>query len=288
MTPWPQTLLTPPKTPSETMSSDHLDLRARDVPERIVCLTEDPTEILYELGEQDRIVGISAYTERPPEAADNHPVVSAFIGGSVDKITDLDPDLVIGFSDIQAELAAELIEANCQVLIFNQRSIQEILDVVMTVGRLVGAEDRARRLVDDYIDRLERAAERTRNQTERPRVYFEEWNDPQICGIQWVGELVELAGGRNVFTERAAGAQAEDRTVSHAEVVDADPEVIVASWCGEPVDRDSFGTRPNFDQITAVQNDEIYEIDSTKILQPGPACLTDGLDELERILRPQT
>lgn len=266
------------------MTTDSFQIR--DVPERIVCLTEDPTEILYELGEQQRIVGISAYTERPPEAADEHPVVSAFIGGSIDKITDLEPDLVIGFSDIQAELAAELIEANCQVLIFNQRSIQEILDVVMTLGRMVGAEDRARELVNDYIDRLETAAEKTRRQTRRPRVYFEEWNDPQICGIEWVSELVELAGGQNVFADEARGKQAEDRIITHEAVVDADPEYIVASWCGEPVEHDSFETRPGFEQITAVQQNNIFEIDSAKILQPGPACLTDGLDELERILRP--
>lgn len=258
----------------------------RDVPERIVCLTEDPTEILYELGESERIVGISAYTERPPEAADNHPVVSAFIGGSVDKITDLEPDLVIGFSDIQSDLAAELIEANLQVLIFNQRSIQEILDVVMTIGRLVGAESRARALTAGYIERLEAAAQRTRQQSYRPRVYFEEWNDPQICGIQWVSELVELAGGRNVFADVADGKQADERIVSHQQVVDADPEYIVASWCGEPVEHESFGQRPGFDQVTAVQNNDIYEIDSADILQPGPACLTDGLDQLERILRP--
>jgi iron complex transport system substrate-binding protein len=259
---------------------------ARDVPERIVCLTEDPTEILYELGEEERIVGISAYTERPPEAAETHPVVSAFIGGSVDKITDLEPDLVIGFSDIQSELAAELIEANLQVLIFNQRTIQEILDVVMTIGRLVGAESRARELVDDYVERLESAAERTRRQSRRPRVYFEEWNDPQICGIQWVSQLVELAGGRNVFADRAAGKQADERTVTHDEVVEADPEIIVGSWCGEPVDFDSFHERPGFDSITAVAEDRLYEIGSELILQPGPACLTDGLDRLESIIRP--
>jgi len=262
-----------------------LDLQIRDKPERIVCLTEDPTEILYELGEGDRVVGISAYTERPPEATDK-PVVSAFIGGSVDKIRDLEPDLVIGFSDIQGELAQELVEANLQVLIFNQRSIQEILDVVTTLGRLVGAEQRAGNLVETYVERLERAAEQTARQSWRPDVYFEEWNDPQICGIQWVSELVELAGGRNVFAERARGKQAEDRYVSHEEVVEVDPDVIVASWCGEPVDRDSFATRPGFDSISAVQNGEIHEVESTLILQPGPAALTDGLDALEEIIRP--
>jgi iron complex transport system substrate-binding protein len=263
-----------------------MSFEIRDVPERIVCLTEDPTEILYALGEGDRIVGISAYTERPPEAKERHPVVSAFIGGSVDKIRELEPDLVIGFSDIQADLAAELIESNLQVLIFNQRSIQEILDVVMTIGRLVGAEERARELVSQYTERLEAAARRTEAQDDRPRVYFEEWNDPLICGIQWVGELVELAGGRNIFEDRTNGKKAEDRFVDAEEVIERDPEIITASWCGEPVDADEIRGRPGFDQVTAVQNDEIHEIDSTLILQPGPACLTDGLDELERIIRP--
>lgn len=274
------------RIPSEdAMSESHLELSVRDKPERIVCLTEDPTEILYELGEGDRVVGISAYTERPPEARQK-PVVSAFIGGSIDKIRDLNPDLVIGFSDIQADLARDLVDANLQVLIFNQRSIQEILDVVGTLGRLVGAEERAERLIESYIDRLEEAAEKTERQSWRPTVYFEEWNDPQICGIQWVSELVELAGGRNVFADRAAGKKAEDRYATHEEVVDADPDIIVASWCGEPVDRSSFQNRPGFDAITAVRNDEIHEIESTLILQPGPAALTDGLAELESIIRP--
>ncbi len=267
------------------MSERRPRFQVRDEPERIVCLTEDPTEILYALGEGDRVVGISAFTERPEQAKDK-PVVSAFIGGSVDKIRRLEPDLVIGFSDIQGELAQELVEANLQVMILNQRSIQEILDVVIMLGRMVGAEARARELVEAYIERLEAAAEKTAEQTRRPRVYFEEWNDPQICGIQWVGELIELAGGRNVFADKSHGKQAEDRFVSHEEVVEANPDIIAASWCGEPVDKRSFAERPRFTEITAVQNGDIYEIDSTIILQPGPAALTDGLDELEAILRP--
>lgn len=262
-----------------------VDYTLRDKPDRIVCLTEDPTEILYELGEGDRVVGISAYTERPPEATDK-PVVSAFIGGSVDKIRDLEPDLVIGFSDIQGELAQELVEANLQVLIFNQRSVQEILDVVLTLGRIVGAEERAEALVEQYVDRLEAAAERTRQQSRRPTVYFEEWNDPMICGIEWVGELVELAGGRNVFAEESRGKQAEDRFVSSTEVAEANPEIIAASWCGEPVDKEDFYERPEMSDVAALQHDRIHEIDSTTILQPGPAALTDGLDALESIIRP--
>lgn len=263
-----------------------MSFEMRDTPERIVCLTEDPTEILYELGEGDRIVGISAYTERPPEARERHPVVSAFIGGSVDKIKELEPDLVIGFSDIQAELAAELIQANLQVLIFNQRSVQEILDVVLTLGRLVGAEQRARQLVAGYIERLEAARERTRAQSWRPKVYFEEWDDPMICGIQWVGELIELAGGRNVFEERTGGKQADERFVEGREVIERDPDLIAASWCGEPVDIEAIRNREGFGQITAVREEQIHELDPAIILQPGPACLTDGLEALESIIRP--
>ena len=256
-------------------------------PERIVCLVEEPTEILYALGEEDRIVGISAYTVRPPEAKETKPVVSAFIGGSVDKIRALEPDLVIGFSDIQADLARDLIAAGLQVVVFNQRSVQDILDVVLTVGRLVGAEQTARGLVASYEARLEAARETTAAQARRPRVYFEEWGDPLCVGIRWVSELIELAGGEDVFAERSlAGPMAKDRRATHEEVVVAAPDVIIASWCGEPVDADQIRGRTGFDAIPAVANDQIHEIDSSLILQPGPAALTDGLDALERIIRP--
>ena len=258
--------------------------RLRDVPERIVCLTEEPTEILYALGEQERIVGISAYTERPPEAAEDHPVVSAFIGGSVKKIQALEPDLIIGFSDIQAQLAHDLIKANLQVLIFNQRSIQEILDVILTVGGLVGARARAEALVAGYIERLEAARQRAQKLPARPRVYFEEWDDPLICGIEWVGELVELVGGINVFADRASGKLAKERFVTHDEILAARPDVIAASWCGKPVDLESIRQRPGYGELSAVAHGRLHELDPAIILQPGPACLTDGLDVLEDIV----
>ena len=261
--------------------------RVRDVPERIVCLVEEPTEILYLLGEQERIVGISAYTVRPLEAREAKPVVSAFVGGSVKKIQALEPDLVIGFSDIQADLARDLIKVGLPVLIFNQRSVQDILDVILTVGRLVGAEDRARALVEGYVARLESAWRRTEAQAHRPSVYFEEWGDPMICGIGWVSELVELAGGRDVFRERSrCGAMARERFVTPEEVVAAAPEAILASWCGEPVDRAQIRGREGFGKVPAVRQGQIHELDPSIILQPGPAALTDGLDALEAILRP--
>ena len=259
--------------------------RARNGPRRIVCLTEEPTEILYALGEEDRIVGISAYTVRPPQAKRDKPVVSAFIGGSVDKIRRLEPDLVIGFSDIQADLARDLIAANLAVLIFNQRTIAEILDVILVVGRLVNAGARAEQLVDGYVARLDAAAEYAARRTHRPRVYFEEWDDPIITGIAWVSELIELAGGTDVFADRASGRHAKDRFVTIEEIVERDPEVYLASWCGKPFDRAAALARGRIGEIAAVAADRIHEIPPEIILQPGPACLTDGLDHLIELLR---
>lgn len=253
-------------------------------PRRIVCLTEEPTEILYALGEGERVVGISAYTVRPPEARQDKPVVSAFVGGSVEKIAALEPDLVIGFSDIQADLARDLIAANLAVLIFNQRSLQEILDVVLAVGRLVGREARAEALVAGYVRGLEAAAAESAARTQRPRVYFEEWDDPAICGIRWVSELLELAGGRDVFRERARGRQAKERFVNPAEIAAADPEVYLASWCGKPFDRAAALARPGLAGIAAVRAGRVHEIPAEIILQPGPACLTDGLAHLRALL----
>lgn len=255
-------------------------------PQRIVCLTEEPTEILYLLGQEHRIVGISAYTERPEHARQNHPVVSAFVGGSVKKIKALNPDLIIGFSDIQAQLAHDLIKANLPVLIFNQRSIQEILDVIMTIGNIVGEHQRVRELVQGYVHRLDAARARTEAQARRPKVYFEEWDDPQICSIQWVSELIELAGGSNIFHQASSGKLAKDRFVSHQDVIEANPDVIIGSWCGKPVDIESIRVREGYQAVRAVELGRIHEISSTIILQPGPACLTDGLDALEAIIRP--
>ena len=253
-------------------------------PQRIVCLTEEPTEILYALGEHDRIVGISAYTERPPEARRNKPVVSAFVDGSLRKIQALDPDLVIGFSDIQADLARKLIANNLNVLIFNQRSIQEILEVVVDVGRLVGRADAAADLVAAYVSGLEAAQDRAAARSHRPRVYFEEWDDPMISAIQWVSELIGIAGGDDIFAERSNGKLAKERFVQAQEVIDAAPEVMLASWCGKRFDRDAVLARPGWSTIPAIRDGRIHELSSAEILQPGPACLTAGLRAVERAL----
>ena len=254
-------------------------------PQRIVCLTEEPTEILYLLGEQHRIVGISVYTVRPEEAKENHPAVSAFIDGSVRKISNLEPDLIIGFSDIQADLAAKLIRANQQVLIFNQRSIDEILEVILTIGRIVSAEDKARELVLSYKSRINEVKQRSLELEYRPKVYFEEWDKPTFSAIRWVSEIIEIAGGDDVFSEKSFGKLASEREIQWEDVIKMNPDIILASWCGKPVDIDSIKQRPGWDSITAVKEDKIHEIDPSIILQPGPACLTDGLRVIEKIIR---
>ncbi len=254
----------------------------RRAPERIVCLTEEPTEILYLLGESERIVGITAYTERPVRAKDEKPVVSAFVGGSVKRIKALKPDLVIGFSDVQADYASKLIKENLQVVIFNQRSIEEILQVILMIGRLVGADERAEALVDTYVQRIN--AFKANMHEVKPRVYFEEWDDPMISAIQWVSELIELAGGENVFADRATGAASVDRHVTSQEVISADPELFIGCWCGKKLDKEAVYARKGWQNVTAIQHKQVHEMDPAIILQPGPACLTDGLDALARLI----
>jgi len=253
-------------------------------PRRIVCLTEEPTEILYALGRGDRIVGISAYTLRPPEARRDKPVVSAFIGGHVEKIAALEPDLVIGFSDIQADLARDLIAANLPVLIFNQRNLEEILEVIQDVGRLVDARDEAQALVDRHLAHLEAVATRAARYKTRPKVYFEEWDDPMICGIRWVSELIEIAGGEDVFRDRSRGKLARERTITVPDVVEATPDLMFASWCGKPLDVDAVVNREGMRAVPAVAAGRIHEIPPEIILQPGPACLSDGVDRLAELI----
>lgn len=253
-------------------------------PRRIVCLTEEPTEILYALGEQERIVGISAYTVRPPEAKRDKPVVSAFVGGSVPKIKALEPDLVIGFSDIQADLARELIAENLQVLIFNQRSLAEIAEVIVDLGSLVAKRDAALALVDGYARRIDAIAQASARRSVQPRVYFEEWDDPMICGIQWVSELIEIAGGRDIFRDVARGKLAKERFVDEAAVAAADPQLMLASWCGKALDAASVYARETMGGVEALREQRLVEIPAEIILQPGPACLTDGLDRLVEII----
>lgn len=267
---------------------DLATLRLRgDPPRRIVCLTEETTEVLYALGQGERIVGISAWTCRPPEARGRHPIVSAFTGANVERILALEPDLVVGFSDVQAELARELVKRQLAVLITNPRSISEILDVVLMLGRIVGEATRAEELVAGYEARLEAIAARTPQGSVRPRVYFEEWPDPMLTCIRWVSELIAVAGGEDIFAERSAGRAARERAVTADEVLARRPDVIVASWCGKPVERDHFAKRPGWEALPAAEASRVHEIASELILQPGPAALTDGLDALCAVIAPR-
>lgn len=253
-------------------------------PERIVCLTEETVETLYLLGEQDRIVGVSGYVVRPPEARKDKPKVSAFTSANVDKILALKPDLVLAFSDIQADIAASLIRHGLTVFTFNQRSLAEILGTIRMVGAIVGAHERANQLADALAGRVEAARERARALPRRPRVYFEEWDGPLITSIQWVSELIEAAGGINVFGERATGSLAKERFVTPEEVIEAAPDLIIGSWCGKRFRPDHVMARPGFETIPAVRTGDVYEIKSPLILQPGPAALTDGLDAIEGLI----
>lgn len=254
-------------------------------PHRIVCLTEETTEWLWALGEQDRIVGVTAYTVRPPEAKATKPVVSAFVGGSIERIAALRPDLVVGFSDVQAEYARSLISAGLPVLIFNQRSIDDILEVLQALAQLVGAAERGRDLIGQYVRRLDAASDRATKRAGRPRVYFEEWDDPMISAIRWVSELIAIVGGHNVFEVESHSAASRGRVVTVEAVRAADPEVVLASWCGKPLDARALCDRLGPD-VSAVRAGRVHEVPAEIILQPGPACLTDGLDALEALLHP--
>ena len=255
-------------------------------PRRIVCLTEETTETLYLLGEQDRIVGISGFTMRPRRARKEKPKVSTFLDAKFEEILDLRPDLVIGFSDIQADIAKELIQRGVTVWINNHRSVQGILDMIVQLGALVGKTEAALALVAQVEAEIDRIQTVTAQWPARPTVYFEEWFDPLITGIQWVSELIELAGGRNVFPERGRESLAKNRILADpALVIEKNPDIILASWCGKMFKKDKLVGRPGWSAITAVWRDDIHEIKSEIILQPGPAAVTDGLAILHRIFR---
>ncbi len=253
-------------------------------PRRIICLTEETTETLYLLGEQKRIVGISGYTVRPPEARRDKPKVSAFINAKFDKIMSLEPDLVFAFSDLQADIAAELIRRGVTVFTFNQRGVTEILEMILTVGRIVGSEERACELVGKLQAELGAIKHSAARFPRRPRVFFEEWYDPLISGIRWVEQLIEIAGGETIFPDLRNHQSAKDRIVAPADVIAADPEIIIGSWCGKAVKKDFIRRRENWENIGAVRNNQIYEVKSTYILQPGPAALTEGVRQLHAIL----
>ena len=256
------------------------------LPERIVCLTEEPTEVLFALGEQRRIVGISGFTVRPPQARQEKPKVSAFTSAKLDRILQLQPDLAIGFSDIQADIASALVKAGVEVWIANHRSVEQILGYVLRLGAMVGAAERARRYVDTlqaHVDDVRRAAAAL---PRRPRVYFEEWDEPAISAIRWVSELVAIAGGDDVFPRRAAASLAKDRIVADlGEIVRAAPDIVIGSWCGKKFRPERVAAREGFADVPAVRDSELHEVKSPLILQPGPAALTDGLDALHAIIR---
>jgi len=254
-------------------------------PERIVCLTEEPTEVLYALGEQQRIVGISGFTVRPPAARQEKPRVSAFTSAKLDRILELQPDLAIGFSDMQADIAQALIRSGVEVWISNHRSVDGIVGYVRRLGAMVGAEHKAHRYADELQARVDRVGEAASRLPRRPKVYFEEWDEPQISAIRWVSELIGIAGGDDIFPERAAASLGRDRIVQDAsEVVARAPDIIIGSWCGKKFRPEKVAARAGWADIPAVRDGELHEIKSPLILQPGPAALTDGLDALHTII----
>jgi iron complex transport system substrate-binding protein len=255
-------------------------------PQRIVCLTEEPTEVLYVLGEQDRIVGISGFTVRPARARREKPRVSAFSTAKIERILDLRPDLVVGFSDIQADIARELIKAGVEVWISNHRSVEGILSYVRRLGAMVGAADRAHRYALQLEHRIEQLRQRSSLFARRPRVYFEEWDEPKITGIRWVSELIRIAGGEDIFPERATCTLAKDRILADStEIMRRAPEIIFGSWCGKRFRPDVVAERAGWFVVPAVRDRELHEIKSPLILQPGPAALTDGLDAIHQVIR---
>ncbi|MBX2870214.1 MAG: cobalamin-binding protein [Acidiferrobacterales bacterium] len=252
-------------------------------PSRIVCLTEESTELLYLLGEEERIVGISGFTVRPPRARKEKPKVSAFTSAKIDKILALQPDLVIGFSDLQADIAAELIRKGINVYIFNQRSVDEIISMIKQLGALVGATEKVEQWLVPVLQKIDTL--KAARQMPRPKVYFEEWNDPLITGIQWVAELIEIAGGDDCFPENSKESLGVNRILSDPqEVVSRQPDIIIGSWCGKKFRPEQVANREGWELVPAVANQHIYEIKSPLILQPGPAALTDGLDEIVNII----
>lgn len=246
-------------------------------PERIICLTEETVETLYLLGEDRRIVGVSGYAVRPRQVRREKPRVSAFSSADIPKIIALQPDLVLTFSDIQADIAAALLREGVTVMAYNQRNIAGILAMIRHLGATVGCADRADRLAADYETRLAEIRTRVADRPS-PIVYFEEWDEPMISGIRWVSELIEIAGGQEAFPALAPEPKAKDRIVTSQQVIEAQPDVILASWCGKKVRPEKIAARDGWDAIPAIRDGRIIEIKSSLILQPGPAALTEGLD----------
>lgn len=261
------------------------DTTATDYPKRIICLTEETAEWLYLLHEQHRIAGISVYTVRPIQAAAEKPKVCDFTGVNMEKIRAIKPDLIIGFSDVQGEVAKQLIREGFNVLITNQRSVSEILDTMLLTARLIGKTEAAGIMLQQYREKLTAMTSKSSQSLKKPVIYFEEWYSPLISGIRWVSELIEVAGGVDCFAELSASATAKGRVIEdETEVIRRNPDIIIASWCGKRFIPSRITSRKGWDSINAVRDGEVYEIDSSLILQPGPAALTDGLDRLHTII----
>ncbi len=254
-------------------------------PKRIVCLTEETTEMLYLLGEEDRIVGISGFTVRPPRARKEKPKVAAFTSAKIDKILDLKPDLVLGFSDLQADIAAELIRHGINVHIFNQRSVTEIFGMVLTLGAMVGCQEKAQQWLRQIEENITEIKQQAASLEKRPVVYFEEWYEPIITGIQWVSELIVIAGGQECFPELTNESLAKNRIIADPlDVVKRNPDIIIGSWCGRKFRPEQVFEREGWGNVSAVKNKQVFEIKSANILQPGPAALTDGLVQIKTLI----
>lgn len=252
---------------------------------RIVCMTEETTETLYLLGAEDRIVGISGFTVRPPRARKEKPKVSAFTSAKIDRILELEPDLVLGFSDLQADIAADLVRRGVAVHVFNQRSVDGILDMIRTLGGLIGEQEKAQDLALGLAARVEAIREESSGAGRRPAVYFEEWDDPPISGIRWVSELIGIAGGDDCFPELAREPLGRNRIIADRdEIVRRAPDIIMGSWCGKKFRPERVAERTGWDAIPAVRDGELHEVKSAIILQPGPAALSDGVEALRRII----
>lgn len=253
--------------------------------ERIVCMTEETTETLYALGEEDRIVGISGFTVRPARARREKPKVSAFTSAKIDRILDLEPDLVLGFSDLQADIAAELVRRGVAVHVFNHRSVNGILGMVRTLGGLIGEQDKADAYADELAAGIESLRRESADESPRPKVYFEEWDDPPISGIRWVSELVHIAGGDDCFPELARESLGKNRIIADPmEIVRRAPDIVIGSWCGKKFRAEKVAARTGWADVPAVRDKQLFEVKSALILQPGPAALTDGVSEIRRII----
>lgn len=254
-------------------------------PNRMICLTEEGTEILYAINEEHRLVGISGFTRRPKQARKEKPIVSTFLDAKFDEILELKPDLVIGYSDLQRDIAAELIKYGVNVFIFNHRSLKETLSMILQFCSLIGCEEKGRNLVNSYQSNLLSAQTKAEEFPFRPKVFFEEWDEPLISSIEWVSELIEICGGELCFPELAKESLGKDRILDPKLVIEKNPDIIIGSWCGKKFKPEKVKIRSGWDQIKAVQTNQLYEIKSEIILQPGPAALTDGIKEIQKIFK---